>query len=261
MKKHLFLMGLAMLMAVVFVSCDKDDDGDENKVKASLVKSVSFEADWAGGVEMWEFTYDAEKKVTKFDNFWEGTLDKTITYDYTTAGKLILMRGDEEYNTYDMNAQGYITKEPWSDTEWASFQYDANGFLTKIYEHWDGTDHLKYEITITDGNISKITTYDDDGVTAKRIKEFFYTIGDNVNGLHQANAVDSDWKTMGNFYGKASKKLVDYFEYWDPREAGAEKSRSSLEYTFDDQDRPSVVTKTLTDNSTEVWTYTYYEEE
>jgi hypothetical protein len=260
MKKNLFLLGLAVLLAAVVVSCKKDDDGDNNTVKSYLLKSVSFYAEWAGGTESWEFTYDAtSKKVTKFDNLWEGALDKTITYDYATAGKLILMKGTEVYNSYDLNASGYVTKEPWSETEWASFEYDANGYLVKGYEHWGDADHLKYEVTITDGNIKQIKTYDDDGTTVKKIKEFTYTIGDNVNGLHQANLIDSEWKPVGNFYGKPSKKLVDYFEYWDPREASPVKSKSSLEYTFDAMDRATKVVKTLSDNSTETWDYTYYE--
>jgi hypothetical protein len=223
---------------------------------AFLLKTISFEADWAGGTELWDFSYDATTKdVTKFDNYWDGALDKTITYDYTVAGKLTLMRGADVYGVYDLDAQGHITK----DDDGNTFTYDANGFLTKYYEHWDGTDHLKYEMTITDGNITKITTYDDDGVTAKKIKEFTYTSGDNVNGIHQANATDSDWKPIGGFYGNPSAKLVDYFEYWDPRESPITKSKSSLNYTFDAKNRPSIVTKTLTDFSTEVWTYTYYE--
>ena len=259
MKKNLYFLGLAVLLAAVVVSCKKDDD--EETVKTYLLKTLSFEAEWAGGVQAFEFMYDANKRVTGFDRTWDGGDDGVFAYDFTTASKLILTKDGNDYAEYDFNSSGYVTKEPWSDTEWATFEYDANGYLIKIIEHWDGADHLKYEVTITDGNITKITTFDDDGTTVKRIKEFFYTVGNNVNGLHQANAVDSDWKTVGNFYGKPSKKLVDYFEYWDPRVAGFEKSRSSLTYEFDTMDRPSKVTKTLTDMSVEVWNYTYYEEQ
>ncbi len=218
----------------------------------ALIKSVSFYADWAGGTEKWEFTYDGNSKITKFDNFWDGSPDKTILYDYSVAGKLKLTRDGEVYGEYDLNAQGYITK----DQDGNTFEYDANGFLVKFYEYWDDASHLKYEITNADGNITKITTYDDDGVTAKKIKEFTYTIGDNVTGIHQANATDSDWKPMGNFYGKPSAKLVDFFEYWDPRESPIVKSKSSFTYVFDGT-RPTKATKTLADGSTEVWDYTY----
>jgi hypothetical protein len=259
MKKNLFFLGLAVLLAAGIVSCKKDDN-NTNTAKAYQVKSISFAADWAGGTEMWDFTYDAtSKKVTQFGNYWEGALDKTIVYDYSASGKLTLTRDAAVYASYDINNLGYITKDDWGGGEWASFEYDANGYLWKVYEHWGDADHLKYQMTITNGNITKITTFDDDGVTEKKIKEFTYTFGKNVNGLHQANAVDSDWKTNGNFYGKASKNLVDFFQYWDPKVNPVVKYTSSMSYTFDDKDRPSVVTKTLTDATTEVWTYTYVE--
>ncbi len=224
---------------------------------SSLIKSISFYALWAGGTEKWDFSYDAAtSKITKFDDYWEGALDKTITYDYSVAGKLTLMKGTDVYGVYDINAAGYITKDPDGNT----FEYDANGFLVKYYEFWSDASHLKYETTITNGNITKLTTYDDDGVTAKKIKEFTYTIGDNANNIHQANATDSDWKPLGNFYGKASAKLVDFFEYWDPRSTPISKSRSSFTYTFDAKNRVSKATKTLSsDSSTEEWSYTYAE--
>jgi hypothetical protein len=223
-----------------------------------LVKSISFYALWAGGTEMWEFTYDGTtKKVTKFDNYWEGVLDKEIVYDYSTPGKLFLEYANgDPYREYDINAQGYITKDYDSGN---TYVYDTNGFLIEVYEYWDSADHLKYKMTITDGNIAKITTYDDDAVTEKKIKEYTYTIGDNVNGLHQANITDSEWKPTGNFYGKASAKLVDFFEFWDPREAGFVKKKATLAYEFDTKNRPSKTTKTRTGADDEVLIYTYYE--
>lgn len=230
--------------------------GDEvTFTTSSLIKSISFYADWAGGTEKWDFSYDATtKKVTKFDNLWDGAPDKTISYDYSVAGKLTLMRdGSSVYGVYDINSSGYVTK----DQDGNTYEYDADGFLVKYYEYWDAASHLKYQMTITNGNITKITTFDDDGVTAKKVKEFTYTNGDNSDGIHQANATDSDWKPIGNFYGKPSAKLVDYFEYWDPRSTPIVKSKSRLSYTFDAKERVSKATKILTDNSTEVWDYTY----
>ncbi|MEI6060623.1 MAG: hypothetical protein WCR72_07920 [Bacteroidota bacterium] len=224
---------------------------------SSLIKTISFYALWAGGTEKWDFSYDATTaKVTKFDDYWEAALDKTITYDYTVAGKLTLMRGADVYGAYDINTQGYVTQ----DLDGNTYEYDANGFMVKYYEYWSSASHLKYQMEITDGNISKITTFDDDGVTAKKIKAFTYTIGDNSDGIHQANATDSDWKPIGNFYGKPSAKLVDYFEYWDPRATPIVKNKSSFTYTFDAKQRVSKAVKTLSaDSSTEEWSYTYAE--
>lgn len=259
MKKFLGFMMVAFIVATGFTSCNGDDDGpDPVVVKASPIKTISFFADWAGGTEMWEFSYDAAtKKVSQYLNYWDGALDKTVTYDYSVAGKLTLKKDGEFYREYDINADGYITKDYDSGD---TYTYDANGYLVKLYEGWSGAPVLKYDITVTNGNIMKITTYDDDGTTKKKIKEFTYTSGDNVNNIHQANAIDSDWKPVGNFYGKASVKLVDFFEYWDPRENPIVKKKSSLVYTFDTKERPSKVVKSLTDGTTEEWSYTYYEE-
>ena len=223
----------------------------------SQLKSVSFYADWAGGTEKWDFSFDAATNaVTKFIDYWEGSVDKTVTYDYSTPGTLNLKKDGAAYRKYDYNAKGQVTKDYDSGDE---YEYNADGFLTKTFETWSGSKVIHNEMTITNGNITKITTYDDAGTTAKKIKEFTYTSGDNVNGIHQANAIDSDWKPVGGFYGKPSTKLVDYFEYWDPRSTPISKSRSTLGsgYTFDSKNRPTKIVKSLTDGSTETWSYTY----
>lgn len=220
---------------------------------SSLIKSVSFYADWQGGTELWQFTYDADSKITKFDDYWEGELDKTIMYDYSVAGQLTLTRDGSTYAQYNLSSEGYITQ----DQDGNTYEYDANGFLTKFYEFWDDASHLKYFIENANGNVTRITTYDDDGVTAKKIKEFFYTSGVNIDGIQQTNAVDNEWKQMGNFYGVPSSYLVDYFEYWDPRQEPITKSKSSFDYEFDNNNKVVKATKTLTDGSTEVWEYGY----
>jgi hypothetical protein len=130
--------------------------------------------------------------------------------------------------------------------------------LVKIIEHWDGADHLKMEAVITNGNIMKHTTYDDDGVTVKKIKEFTYTSGDNVNDIHQANMIDSNTKPIGNLFGKPSKKLVDFLKYWDPRANPIEVRQTTITYEFDAKNRPSKITRSSADWQ-EVYTYTYVE--
>jgi hypothetical protein len=261
MKKFMGFLMITILMVTAFTSCKKDDGGGDSTAQASLIKTISFDADWNGGVSGYEFFYDVNKKVTNFDRTFDAAPDGAFVYDYSVSGKLTVTKDAVTYATYDINAQGYITKEDWGGGEYASYEYNADGYLTKGYEYWGGLNRLKYEIVITAGNIMKITTYDDDGTTVKKIKEFTYTIGNNVNDIHQANVVDSDWKPVGFFYGKASAKLVDFFEYWDPRNLPISKSKSTMTYTFDTKNRPATVTKTLADLSTEVWGYTYYENE
>ena len=207
---------------------------------SSLVKSIGVV--YPDGVERYDFTYDSgTKKVTKIDDYWNADLDKTITYDYSVAGKLRITSGSSTTD-YEINAQGMVTKEDWGGGEYAAYTYDADGFLIKIIEHWGGADHLKMQAVITNGNIMKHTTYDDDGVTAKKVKEFTYTVGDNVNNIHQASMVDSNTKPVGNLFGKSSKKLVDFLEYWDPRTTDA-KLRTTITYEFDAKNRPSKITR------------------
>ncbi len=222
---------------------------------ASLVKSIGVV--YTDGVERYEFIYDnTTKRISRIDDYWNDDLDKTITYDYSVAGKLTITKGSSA-TTYDINAQGMITKEDWGGGEWAAYEYDADGFLVKIIEHWGSADHLKMQAVITNGSIMKHTTYDDDGVTVKKIKEFTYTVGENVNNIFQSSMVDSNTLPMGNLFGRPSRKLVDYLEYWDPRNTDPKK-RTSISYEFDSKNRPSKITR-AGDGWQEVYTYSYYE--
>lgn len=258
MKKLLGFLMIATLVATAFVSCDNNDDSDDPiVVKASPIKTIGVV--YTDGIELYEFFYHATtKKITEIKNYWNEELDKTITYDYSVNGILTITSGD--YATeYEINDDGMVTKEIWSDDEWAAYEYDADGYLIKITEHWGDADHLKMEAVITNGNIMKHTTYDDDGITVKKIKEFTYTTGDNVNDIHQSNMVDSNTKPVGNLFGKPSKKLVDFLEYWDPRESPIEKGKTTITYEFDTDNRPVEITR-AGDGWSEVYTYSYYEE-
>lgn len=222
---------------------------------ASLIKTIGVV--YPDGVEEYVFTYDANNRITKIDDYWNDELDKTIVYDWSVAGKLSITSGSNDPTVYDINANYMVTKEWWSADEWAAYEYDANGYLIKVIEHWGGEDHLKMMGEITDGNYIRHTTYDDDGTTVKKIKEFFYTIGDNTNAIYQTSMIDSNTKPMGNLFGKPSAKLVSYLEYWDPRETPIEKGRTDIAYDFDTNDRPTTITRTG-DGWQEVYTYDYY---
>ncbi len=254
MKKNLLFLGLAVLLAAVVFSCKKDDNDDDDKtVQASLIKTIT--VDYGDGVEGYEFMYDAGKKITGIKNTWEGELVDTFTYDYSVSGKLTITKEDWP-TTYDLDASGRVTKEWWSDDEWAAYEYNADGYLIKIIEHWGGADHNKFDVEITNGNVTKHTRYGDDGV-ANRYKTFTYTAGDNVNDIQQANAVDSNWKTVGNLFGKPSKKLVDFLEYWNPGDE-VNKKTTTITYTFDAKNRPATMVR-AGDGWQEDYAFTYYE--
>lgn len=222
---------------------------------SSLIKTIGVV--YPDGVEKYEFTYDGTtKRITKIDDYWNESLDKTITYDYSVAGKLTINSGSNA-TVYDINSNGMVTKEDWGGGEYAAYTYDGDGYLTKIVEYWGGADHLKMEAVVTNGNVMKHTTYDDDGVTPKKIKEFTYTIGDNINAIHQTSMIDNNTKPVGNLFGKPSNKLVDFLEYWDPRTSDP-KLKTTISYEFDSKNRPSKITRSG-DGWQEVYTYTYYD--
>ncbi|MCF8379314.1 MAG: hypothetical protein K9H49_07040 [Bacteroidales bacterium] len=257
MRKFLNYMLVATLMAAVIVSCKKDDTDPKDEVKASLVKTIKA-VYGVGEYETWEFTYATDGKLTKVDNYWITDFDKSYTYDYSVSGKLSVTRTGEEPVVYDLDSNGRITKEDWGGGEYVAYEYNADGYMVKVTEHWGDADHKKFDILITNGNTVKHTRYDDAGVV-NRIKEFTYTPGDNVNNIDQANAIDSRWKNVTQLYGKNSKKLVDYLEYWNGPGDEANTKTTTISYTFDDKNRVATITRSG-DGWQEDFEYTYYEE-
>ena len=254
MKKYLLFLTAAAIAATSFTACDnKDDNEDPIVVAASKIKTIG--VNYGDGVEGYEFVYDANNKISKIYNTWDGVAADTIVYDYSVAGKLTITKEDWP-TVYELNAAGLVTKEIWDETSWASYAYNTEGYLTSVKEHWDGVDHNKYDVEITGTNVTKHTRYGDDG-TVNRYKTFTFTTGDNKSELQQTNAVDSNWKTVGGLFGKPSSKLVDYLEYWDPGDE-ANKSRTTITYTFDTKNRIATMIRAGADWQ-ESYTFTYYE--
>ncbi len=256
MREILKTSMLVILSATILVSCKKDSEEKEKEkeVEATPIKTLNVVT--VDGTDSYTFTYDDKKRVTKIDNYWNDVFDKAIVYDYSVSGKLSIKSGDYSPTIYDVNAAGLVTKEWWSEDEWAAYEYNADGYMIKVIEHWDGADHLKMEAVISNGNIMKHTNYTDDGVVS-RIKEFTYTPGDNVNEIHQASMIDHNTKPIGGIFGKPSKKVLSSLTYWDPRVDPVEQRTTTMSYEFDAQNRPIKWTRTLYDGNQEVYTYAY----
>jgi hypothetical protein len=218
---------------------------------SSLIKTTGVV--YSDGTDLYEFYYDDLSRIDTIINYWNNELDKTLYYDFSVPNMLTIDRNGDLYE-YELDDQGRVL----IDADGSKYEYDADGFLVKMWEYWDAAFHLKYQVDITDGNVTRITTFDDDGATAKKIKEFFYTSGLNVNNIDQVIVVDSPWKTIGGLYGKVSKNLVDYLEYWDPRENPIVKAKTTITYDFDDKDRVTTITRTG-DGWQELFTYSYWE--
>ena len=222
------------------------------------VKSVAFHATWQTDIEEWDFTYDLSGKVAQMVNLWAGSVDKTLTYDYSVPNKLTFTKDDNSvYASYDLNASGYITKDDQGGGDYLGYEYNTAGFGITYNEFYSGTNVKKREVFITNGNISKIVKYNDAGDTTQ-IKVFTYLADDNVDGIFQANVSDSDWKPYGNLYGMPSAKLIDYFTYWNPTASPVVKKTATFVYTRDDSNRVTMIVKTTAaDSATEEWDYTY----
>ncbi|WP_163515295.1 DUF4595 domain-containing protein [Gelidibacter japonicus] len=258
-----FLNAISICLTLFLVSsCTTEIEGTAEYpiVPDSKIKSISFDADW--GSESWVYTYDSEGRVTTIANSWEGGEPEIITFDYS-AENLVITKGNNS-TYYKLDDKGRISRELWNDegTEYAGFEYNSEGFLIKIIEHYDGEDHLKYENKITKNNITNRIRYEDDGTTIREDRVFDYTIGDNSSSIHQIYAVDSEWKVISGLYGKQSKKLVKNYV----RKLASDPDSNygaSYEYTFDDENRVATQTKNGTGsggNFSESWSYTYYED-
>ncbi len=263
MKKNLFFC-LCMAVVMTFtISCKDDDDNNPPVVEASLIKTISLDYDGTGAdVESWEFIYDATDRVTSIINSYNGTVEDTILYNFSTPGTLVITKNGSP-TTYTLDANGRVSKELWvaDGSEYAGYIYDADGILTKIIEHYGGADHLKYDLTIANKNVTNRIRYEDDGVTVREDREFTYTIGDNASNIQQIYAVDSEWKPVGGLFGEASAKLSSGFVRHltsDPLSMYG----VSYVYSFDAENRPATILKNGTSSGgpyTEVLSYTYYE--
>jgi hypothetical protein len=263
MKKNLFFYLCMALFMTIVISCKDDDDGNPPVVEASLIKTIHLDYDGTGAdVEGWEFIYDASDRVTSIINTYNGTVEDTILYDRGTAGKLIITKGGNP-TTYELDANGRVSKELWvaDGSEYEGYTYNADGILSRIIEHYGGADHLKYDMTVANKNVTNRIRFEDDGVTVKEDREFTYTTGDNASNIQQIYAVDSEWKPVGGLFGEACDKLASGFA----RHITADPLSNygvTFTYTFDTKNRPATITKNGTSSGgpyTEILSYTYYE--
>lgn len=264
MKKTIkYLSSIALCMSLILVSSCTNEIGGESDfpvVPDSKIKKIIFDS--GDGIESWEFVYDASGRVTSIANSWENGAPEMITYDYTQAGKLQLKKGGKITN-FTLDAEGRITKELWnsSGTEYVAFEYDSEGILKKVLEHYDNVDHLKFENKINKSNITNRIRYEDNGVTVRENRVFEYTIANNTNAIHQIFTVDSQWKNVGGLYGKQSKKLVKNYV----RKLASDPDSNygaSFAYTFDTKNRVATQTKNGKGSGgsfSESWKYSYYE--
>lgn len=275
MKRSLmFLSTLVLVLSALFISsCGDDDDAsDGGEIPPALVKTLVIDE------TTWTFTYDDahDDRLMKVDVTEVGGDPYSYTYDYSVAGKVSETEAGTwgEYTTvFAIDNQGRIVKQFWDpevDDEFEGYEYNSDGYLVRWYESVGGEEKNYFTATVVDGNITVHTSYDEEaGTTVTRTKTFTYLPSAsalNVSDLQQANLKNSERRTIGGLYGKASKKLVDYLELEYP-DAPEEYVKNLNTYTFDDENRVVSITRTGVDSEgaptdlNETFFYTYYDVE
>jgi hypothetical protein len=257
---------LAMGAFVLSACSDDDSEGKKTEVKQSKLKEVGvvYEGD---GVETYEAEYDAQGRVTKITNIWTSEGEEPgepsyITYTYSGNELSVLRSGNT--TVYEIDEKNRIVKEFWNSekTEYAGYEYNSDGFLVKAIEYYGGKEYKKWTVDVENGNVIRHTRYSTSDGSINRIKEFkFITSGaGNVNGLEQTSIIDSNWKVIGGFYGKASARLVSSLDYWNGPGDEANAKTTTISYPkFDEKGR---ITEMVRSGSgwSERFTYSYYED-
>lgn len=260
MTKQTFFLVITSLLLITFFSCKKDEVESPKVPTKSLVKTIREEqVDNESLFTLYELFYDSsfENKLIRSITYNSSTIGYGKNYDYSEVGKLNLFFDGSPYGMYgkyEINYMGYITKDIFSEWDWIDYKYDTNGYLTNI----DSYGYPIMEFEVFDGNIMKQIHYAFLSGPVSKIYEFTYTTIDNVNNLNTENYDTQSLYPGITFYGKPSKKLVDYIDYWDPRESLPEKNRITFSYKFDSKNRVSEIIR-INLGSRDRFSYTYYE--
>ena len=242
MKKFFYVLMAAATLAAV--SCDKEgnsgNEGEEGngtgkrKVLLALPSKINDNNELVSGRT---FRYNEDGTLAGVDEVWinddgsRGTYNLNITRE---GNKLTLVtdEGEVEYE-WTVNEQGYVVKN--GDY---SYEYDAEGHLTKVIEDWGDGPQVVSICTWENGNMTSWTKEDEleneeTGEKYARVKRQTYKEDLNVGGIFTVFTEKSSlskWMFEAGFFGKASKNLVAT-DKWDDNEEGA-----TFEYRFDADD-------------------------
>lgn len=242
MKKFFYVLMAAATLAAV--SCDKEgnngNEGEEGngtgkrKVLLALPSQINDNNELVSGRS---FRYNEDGTLAGVDEVWtneDGSLGKYNLNVTREGNKLTLVtdEGDVEYE-WTVNEQGYVVKNGNY-----SYEYDAEGHLTKVFEDWGEGPQVVSICTWENGNMTSWTKEDEleneeTGEKYARVKRQTYKEDLNVGGIFTVFTEKSSlkkWMFEAGFFGKASKNLVAT-DKWDDNEEGA-----TFEYRFDADD-------------------------
>ncbi len=198
---------------VALVSCNKEKKGgeDDNAFKQTArMKSLSSTDSY--GTEVFNYTYDAQGRVSKVVGVWNGEVYGTYNFKY---------EGNKCEVIYHVDAKD---GNPASDTPAYDIDLNADGLAIKIKDYdKDKTVELTYadgfiasakvngkdatQQSVTNECVDYWTRLGDDGVTWRR-KEHTYTTTENVGAVHTEWAEDAGlkrWLYESGIVGRASR--------------------------------------------------------
>lgn len=253
MKKFFYVLMAAATLAAV--SCEKTPNGENNEenggtteTRKQLVHLTSYiteEGELTGGRK---FYYTEDGKISKVAEVWtnedgsEGSYDLNVTWE---GNKATFDDGEGTGFIFTIGDNGYaVQKDELKDGEVSStytYEYDAEGHLTKVNELYEGQTYAKSVCTWENGNLTSWSDVGaaEDGSGNDRVKRQTYTQLLNTCGIHTSYTEKSSlkrWMFEIGLFGKASVNLVA-MDKWDDREGG-----KTFEYRFDEDDY--VITET-----------------
>ena len=237
MKKFFTIAAIAFA-AIAMTSCNKEqgpNNGDENeapkarKVLLALPSKLDADGNMTSGRT---FRYNEDGSLAGIDEVWtndDGSLG-TWNLNVTRTGDKLTLTTDEGKVEYEwtVNEQGYVVKN--GDY---SYEYDAEGHLTKVIEDWGEGPQVVSICTWENGNMTSWTREGEAEDGGARVKRQTYKEELNEGGIFTCFTEKSSlkkWMFEAGFFGKPSKNLVAT-DKWDDNEKGAE-----FEYRTDDDD-------------------------
>lgn len=234
--KKIFML-LATCVAMVFVSCSKDDDngGTTNKDGQRLVSKIIYNEVSGNDTDVSEcnFTYDSEGNVSEVTESYtrHNETSRYITTIKRDGNKVTMTELDLEdqskyYTWCTLDDDGRVIKEEDNDNSVTTFAYDNSGQLIKITT--PDEDNCNREYTWKQGNMtnSKHWHINSSGDKYDNTETSYeYTLhSNNIN-------IDFTWVSWGSFYmdtyfGKTNKNLLKSYSESDG-------NKDEYEYEFD----------------------------
>lgn len=241
--KKIFML-LVACVAIMFVSCSKDDNGDNsgttNKNGKKLVSKIIYDNIEGYDSEDYEinFSYDSKGNVSGTTEIWtyngnssKGTTTIKREGNKITMTEIDLKDEDIDYTWYTLDDAERAIKVEWGD-ESSTFTYDNEGQLKTRHDNSDDYYSSTFSYIWKQGNIvskkeTEVSKSGDERITTTNY-EYYTQYENNIS-------IDFTWETYGAYYmesyfGKTNKNLIKSVSYYPNSDYS---SVDEYEYEFD----------------------------